>query len=146
MPEGSMNQNLAVSTGPLPASRKVYVPGKLHPEIRVPFREIDLSPSAKEPAVRVYDSSGPYTERNVTTDIAVGLLPVRAAWIAARGDVEASRGREVRPEDNGLKPGEASKVAEFNPADRRPLVAKAGRAGTPLAYAPAGLTTPAMGY
>src|SRR6202030_3908246 len=70
MPEGSMNQNLAVSTGPLPASRKVYVPGILHPAIRVPLREIDLSPSAKEPAVRVYDSSGPYTDPTVTTDIA----------------------------------------------------------------------------
>src|SRR6266403_799570 len=146
MPEGSMNQNLAVSTGPLPASRKVYVPGTLHPEIRVPLREIDLSPSAKEPAVRVYDSSGPYTDPNVTTDISAGLPPVRAPWIAARGDVEARPGRAVRPEDNGLKPGETSKVAEFDRADRRPLVAKAGRAVTQLAYARAGIITPEMEY
>jgi phosphomethylpyrimidine synthase len=146
MPEGSMNQNLAVSTGSLPASRKVYVSGKLHPEIRVPLREIDLSPTANEPAVRVYDSSGPYTDPNVTTDITAGLPPVRAAWIAARGDVEASPGRAVRPEDNGLKPGEASKVAEFDRAGRRPLVAKAGRAVTQLAYARAGIITPEMEY
>src|SRR5258708_35136671 len=137
MPEGSMNQNLAVSTGPLPASRKVYVPGILHPAIRVPLREIDLSPSAKEPAVRVYDSSGPYTDPNVTTDISAGLPPVRASLIAARRDREASPGREVRPADNGLKPGDARQVREFYRARRRPLVAKAGRAGTPLAHAPA---------
>src|SRR5258706_256024 len=131
MPEGSMNQNLAVSTGPLPASRKVYVPGILHPAIRVPLREIDLSPSAKEPAVRVYDSSGPYTDPNVTTDISAGLAPVRAPWIAARGDVEASPGREVRPEDNGLKPGEASKVAEFPPPRRPPPPPHPGPARPP---------------
>src|SRR5258708_39922683 len=104
MPEGSMNQNLAVSTGPLPASRKVYVPGILHPAIRVPLREIDLSPSAKEPAVRVYDSSGPYTDPNVTTDISAGLPPVPASWIAARRGVQAIPGREAVPADNGLEP------------------------------------------
>jgi phosphomethylpyrimidine synthase len=146
MPEGSMNQNLAVSTGPLPASRKVYVPGTLHPDIRVPLREIDLSPSAKEPAVRVYDSTGPYTDPAVTTDITAGLAPVRATWIAARGDVQKSPGRAVRPEDNGLKPGEASKVAEFDRAGRRPLVAKPGKAVTQLAYARAGIITPEMEY
>src|SRR3954471_487823 len=146
MPEGSVNPSLAVSTGPLPASRKVYVPGKFHPEIRVPLREIDLSPSAKEPPVRVYDSSGPYTDPTVTTDIAAGLPPLRAPWIAARGDVEASPGRAVRPEDNGLKPGEASTVPEFNRGGRRPLVAKPGKAVTQLAYARAGIVTPEMEY
>src|SRR5260221_7513314 len=146
MPEGSVNPPLAVSTGPLPASRKVYVAGTLPPAIRVRRREIDLSPAAKGPPVRVYDSSGPYTDPTVTTDIAAGLPPVRAKWIAARGDVEASPGRAVRPEDNGLKPGEASKVAEFNRAGRQPLVAKAGRTVTQLAYARAGIITPEMEF
>ena len=127
MLEGSVNPTLAVSTGPLPASRKVYVAGTLHPDIRVPLREIDLSPAAKEPAVRVYDSSGPYTDPTVTTDIAAGLPPVRATWIAARGDVEASPGRAVRPEDNGLKPGEGKKLMDLrNRPDVKPAIDKVG--------------------
>ena len=52
----------SVTTGPLPASTKVFRPGVLHPEIRVPMREIAVHPSAGEPPVTVYDSSGPYTD------------------------------------------------------------------------------------
>src|SRR6185437_4113797 len=79
------------------------------------------------------------TDPTATIDISAGLPPLRAPWIAARGDVEASPGRAVRPEDNGLKPGEASKVAMFDRAGRRPLVAKPGKAVTQLAYARAGI-------
>ncbi len=118
----------------------------MHPEIRVAMREIDLAPSAKEPPVRVYDPSGPYTDPTVTIDIRAGLPPLRAGWIAARGDVEACPGRAVRPEDNGLKPGETSQVPEFDRTGRRPLVAKQGRAVTQLAYARAGIVTPEMEY
>ena len=48
-----------VATGPLPASRKVHVAGRLHPDLRVAMREVDLTPSAGEPPLRIYDSSGP---------------------------------------------------------------------------------------
>ena len=146
MPEGSINHSFSVSTGPLPASRKVHVAGRLHPDIRVAMREIDLTPSANEPAVRVYDASGPYTDPTVTTDIRAGLTPLRAPWIAARGDVEPCPGRAVRPEDNGLKPGEQSQVPEFDRSGKRPLMAKQGRAVTQLAYARAGIVTPEMEY
>ena len=146
MPEGSLSHSFSISTGPLPASRKVYVGGRLHPEIRVPMREIDLSPSAKEPPVRVYDSSGPYTEAGAAIDIHAGLPPLRAPWIAARGDTEECPGRAVRPEDNGLKPGEASQVPVFDRAGRKPLRAKAGKAVTQLAYARAGIITPEMEF
>ncbi|MGH6994169.1 MAG: phosphomethylpyrimidine synthase ThiC, partial [Stellaceae bacterium] len=61
MPEGTLSQNFKVSTGPLPASRKVHVPGALNPDLRVAMREIDLTSAANEPPVRVYDPSGPYT-------------------------------------------------------------------------------------
>ena len=57
-----------VTTGPLPASRKIHVAGRLHPGIRVPLREIALEPSAKEPPVRVYDTTGPYTDPNARID------------------------------------------------------------------------------
>ena len=61
-----------ITTGPLPASRKVYKPGTLYPDIRVPMREIELHPTAGEPPVTVYDSSGPYTDTNVAIDIEKG--------------------------------------------------------------------------
>jgi len=146
MPEGTLSQNFKVSTGPLPASRKVHVPGERHPDVRVAMREIDLTAAAKEPPVRVYDPSGPYTDPAIAIDIRLGLPPLRDAWIRARGDVEEQTGRAVRPEDNGLKSGEVSAVLVFDRAGRRPLRAKPGKAATQLAYARAGIVTPEMEY
>ncbi|MDE2230399.1 MAG: phosphomethylpyrimidine synthase ThiC [Alphaproteobacteria bacterium] len=146
MPEGTLSQEFKVSTGSLPASRKIYVAGERHPELRVAMREIDLTPAAKEPPVRAYDPSGPYTDPAVAVDIRLGLAPLREAWIRARDDVAAQSGRAVRPEDNGLKAGEASAVPVFDRAGRQPLRAKAGKAATQLAYARAGIVTPEMEY
>ena len=91
MPEGSLKQ-LSVSTGSLPASHKIYVSGERHRDLRVPMREIEVAPSAKEPPVRVYDTSGPYTDPAVSIDIAAGLPALRDSWIRARGDVDGHRG------------------------------------------------------
>ncbi len=145
MPEGTLSQNFKVSTGPLPASRKVFVAGERHKDIRVAMREIEVA-GGKEPAVRVYDPSGPYTDPAHAIDIRTGLPPLRDKWIRARGDVEESRGRAVRPEDNGLKPGETSAVPVFDRAGRKSLRAKQGQAATQLAYARAGFITPEMEY
>jgi len=90
-----------VTTGSLPASRKVYVHGVQYPDLRVPVREIDLHPSADEPALPVYDASGPYSDPNVTIDLEKGLARPRTAWVKARGNVEEYEGRNVKPEDNG---------------------------------------------
>jgi phosphomethylpyrimidine synthase len=146
MPEGTLNPSFKVSTGPLPASRKVYAEGERHPDLRVPMREIEVSPTAKEPPVRVYDTSGPYTDPAVAIDIRVGLPPLRQSWIAARGDVEPTAGRIVRPEDNGLRADETSDVPQFDRAGRRPLRAKGSAAATQLAYARRGIVTPEMEY
>jgi phosphomethylpyrimidine synthase len=146
MPEGIVNQDFKVSTGPLPASRKVFVPGERHPNLRVAMREIDLSPAAKEKPVRVYDPSGPYTDPAVAIDIRLGLAPLRESWIVGRGDLAPQPARAVRPEDNGLKPGEVTTVPVFDRANRQPLKAKAGHAVTQLAYARAGIVTPEMEY
>ncbi|MBT4463111.1 MAG: phosphomethylpyrimidine synthase ThiC, partial [Rhodospirillaceae bacterium] len=61
-----------VTTGPLPSSRKVYTAGNIHPDIRVPMREIDLHETAGEPPVKVYDTSGPYSDPNAHIDINTG--------------------------------------------------------------------------
>jgi len=136
--------NPQITTGELPGSRKIYVDGSLHPDIRVPMREISVHPTAGEPPLPVYDSSGPYTDPDVLTDIRQGLAPLRQAWIAARGDVEDYEGRAVKPEDNGFVEGDRL-TPEF-PLKRRPLRGKDGKAVTQLAYARAGIVTPEMEF
>ena len=135
---------LTVTTGALPASAKVHVPGVIHPEIRVPMREIALHPSAAEPPLRVYDSSGPYTDAGAAIAIERGLPRLRESWIAARGDSESYAGRQTRPEDNGFAEGDRL-TPEFG-VRHRPLRARDGRAVTQLAYARAGIITPDMEF
>ena len=92
----------------LPNSRKVYVPGQRHPELRVPFREISLAPTktmsgemeTNEP-VRVYDTSGPWGDADQSVDVTEGLPALRSRWIRERGDVEEVDGREAKPIDDG---------------------------------------------
>jgi phosphomethylpyrimidine synthase len=146
MPEGTAAKPFTVSTGPLPASRKIHIAGEHYPEIRVAMREIDLDPSAGEPPVRVYDPSGPYTDPAALIDIEAGLKPIRQAWILGRGDVEPYQGRGIRPEDNGLKAGEIGNMREFPQNGRQPLRAKPGKNVTQLHYARAGIITQEMEY
>src|SRR5690606_38891486 len=90
------------------------------------MREILLEPSSGESPVRVYDTSGPYTDPNASIDIGKGLPELRAAWLRARGDVEEVAQREVRPEDNGqLGPGRSGRRPAFPHA--RPDVRRARR-------------------
>ncbi|HOP20625.1 MAG TPA: phosphomethylpyrimidine synthase, partial [Amphiplicatus sp.] len=133
-----------VTTGPLPASRKVYVAGDLFPDIRVPVREIDLHPSANEPAVPVYDPSGPYTDPAVKIDVEKGLGALRREWVIERGGVEEYQGRAVKPEDNG---GAAGKylAREFSNL-RAPLRGLTGKPVTQLEFARAGIITREMEY
>ena len=133
-----------VTTGPLPASRRVWQTGKRHPDIRVPMREIDLHPSSGEPPVTVYDSSGPYTDPDASISIEAGLPRVREAWVAARGDTEQYQGRYVRPEDNGF--AEGSRLTPEFPVRHEPRRATGGRAVTQIAYARAGIITPEMEF
>src|SRR5205085_3896870 len=92
----------------LPNSKKVYFAGKIHPDIRVPFREISLAPTKtmsgeieiNEP-VRVYDTSGPWGDPQFHCDVTQGLPALRAKWVRDRGDVEEIEGRKVTPIDDG---------------------------------------------
>lgn len=131
-------------------SRKVYVEGS-RPDIQVPMREISLSPTTgsfgdeENQPVRVYDTSGPYTDANADVDILKGLKPLRATWIRERGDTEEYEGREIRPEDNGYKSKE--KASHSYPGlKRKPLRAKKGQNVTQLHYARKGIITPEMEF
>lgn len=132
-----------------PASKKVYVEGS-RPDIRVPMREITLSPTKTETGiienepVRVYDTSGPYTDPDFQPDIQKGLLPLRKRWILERGDVEEYEGRPVKPEDNGFRNEKQSEITL--PFERKPLRAKKGKTVTQMHYAKRGIITPEMEF
>jgi len=154
------------SSEQLPKSRRVYVPGQLHPQLRVPMREVELMPTktvsgrieVNEP-VRVYDCSGPWGDPEFRGEIAQGLPALRREWILARGDVEEYEGRSVQPIDDGYLSEQHRGLAQAmrqDPTDfklatsnlklRQPLRAKPGRIATQLAYARAGIITPEMEF
>ena len=81
--------------------------------LRAPFREVKLEDSADEPPVRLYDTSGRYTEDDVRADVTAGLPRLRAAWIRARGDVEEYDGREIKLEDNHRAAGDKDACPVF---------------------------------
>src|SRR6266540_680315 len=96
------------SSETLPNSRRVFAAGNIHKDVRVPMREIQLTPTksfngrieANEP-VSIYDTSGPWGDPNYKASVEEGLPAFRAMWIRARGDVEEYDGRPVRPIDDG---------------------------------------------
>jgi phosphomethylpyrimidine synthase len=92
---------LADARAPFPGSHKTHLPGAL-PGVAAPMREITLTNGER---VSVYDTSGPYTDPAASIDVRRGLAPVRAGWIAARGDCEPYAGRDVTAEDDGRHGG-----------------------------------------
>jgi phosphomethylpyrimidine synthase len=129
-----------VTTGPIIGSRKVYAAPKDRADLRVPFREIGFS-DPKEPPVRVYDPSGPYTESAVRIDLAKGLAPVREKWIAGRGFAR-SQGRAIKPEDNGNVSNDH--LAPLCPAKRKLRAGNPGQLVTQFEFAREGIVTEEM--
>ncbi len=150
------------SSDVLPASRKVYLEGQLHPDVRVPMREISLASTkdfngrvVENEPVRVYDTSGPWGDPDVACDSSNGLPALREKWILDRGDVECVEGRSVLPMDDGYLSGkhaefasqaERNRLVEFPGLKRQTLRAKAGKTVTQYAYAKAGIVTPEMEF
>ena len=132
-----------VTTGALPASRKVYEPVPGRPDILVPLREIALTDPTM-PYLRVYDPSGPYTEAGVTIDLDAGLPTIRAPWVRARDGIAPYAGRSVRPEDNGDVTED--RLVPPCPANRQPLRGSAGKMVTQYEFARAGIVTEEMIY
>ncbi|TDN40070.1 phosphomethylpyrimidine synthase ThiC [Hymenobacter sp. UV11] len=147
-------QQTLVERQPLTGSRKIYVPGKLHPNIRVAMREIALAdterkfdfgfPSETNPPVTVYDTSGPYTDPNIEIDLKKGLPRLRESWILERGDVEQLPGTtsdygKQRAADNSLDHLRFEHIAA-------PLRAKPGANVSQMHYAKQGRITPEMEY
>jgi phosphomethylpyrimidine synthase len=149
----SLNEKSISIMSSFPGSKKVYVEGS-RSDIKVPMREIALSPTIgtlgeeNNPSVRVYDTSGPYTDSNYSVDITKGLPALRSNWIQERSDVEEYEGRDIMPEDNGYQdhndPRTNHKV--FPGLKRNPLRAKKGGNVTQLHYAKKGIITPEMEF
>ena len=133
----------AVTTGAIAGSRKVYSSPDGQPHISVPFREIVLAPSANEAPLRLYDTSGPYTEANAAMDLAAGLPGVRGPWLAGRGLATAAP-RAVKPEDNGYVP--ADRLVPACPAERTLFEGRDGHHVTQYEFARAGIITEEMIY
>lgn len=133
----------SVTTGPITGSHKVYSSPDGHPDIVVPFRQIVLDPSANEPPLNLYDTSGPYTETNAAIDLSAGLPLVRAPWLATRG-FAAATARAVKPEDNGFVPQD--RLVPECPAPQTLYEGRDGQHVTQLEYARAGIITQEMIY
>ena len=140
-----------ISTDPLPGSRKIYVEGS-RPDLRVPMREIDQSPTRQSgdgslkdnPPITVYDTSGPYTDPEVAIDIEAGLAPLRGDWIRERGDVNEradslSTFARERLALSGLDPIRFKR-------NRSILEATSGSRVTQMHYARRGEVTPEMEF
>jgi phosphomethylpyrimidine synthase len=140
-----------LTTKPFPASRKVYVTGS-HPSIRVPMREITLTPTQgpngeiprPNPPVTVYDPSGPYTDSNVSINVRQGLHPLRREWVFGRNDVEELS--EVSSIYGRKRSTDTSLDAIRFALSRKPLRAKSGMNVTQMHYARKGIVTPEMEF
>ena len=156
-----------------PNSEKVYISGHQHPDLRVPLREISLSVSnhksmtngngsangdkptiePPKPKIRVYDTSGPWGDQQVTSDVRKGLEPLRLGWIQKRNDVETYHGRTTKPQDNGYRTERQMEsnrkngnLERFEGKSREPLRAKSGHNVTQMHYARRGIVTPEMEF
>ena len=131
----------SVTTGPITGSQKVFSSPPGRPDMAVPFREVALAPAAREAPMRLYDTSGPFTDPATVIDLEAGLPPIRAPWIGGRGFAEVAR-REVRPEDNGFASGD--RLVPPCPAEMRVLRAAPAQMVTQLEFARAGIVTDEM--
>ncbi|WP_396634386.1 phosphomethylpyrimidine synthase ThiC [Maribacter sp. R86514] len=141
-----------ITRKPFPNSKKIYVPGKLYPEVKVAMREITLTDTIdsmtkkktpNEP-VTVYDTSGPYTDPNIAIDVHAGIERIRENWIRERGNVEeldtfSSKYCNERLNDKSLDHMRFKLL-------KKPLRAKKGENVTQLHYAKKGIITPEMEY
>ncbi|MGZ4553719.1 MAG: phosphomethylpyrimidine synthase ThiC [Mycobacteriaceae bacterium] len=136
-------QDQPTTTGTaFPGSRKTYLQGT-RPDLRVPMREVMLSTGD---SVVLYDTSGPYTDTALRTDIRLGLPALREAWIAERADTAPYEGRPVQPVDNGLKVDDTRNLDSRFSGTRKPRRGLPGHTVTQLAYARAGQVTPEMEF
>lgn len=145
-------QDTIISTTPFPSSKKIYVSGAIHPQVKVAMREVELSDTVDSitgkrtvnQPVTVYDTSGPYTDPSKEINVHNGIEPIREQWVLDRGDVEeldsfSSEYCNKRLNDSSLD------HLRFNHL-RKPKRAKKGKNVSQMYYAKQGIITPEMEY
>ncbi len=144
------NHPHAISTGPLTGSKKIFLQGS-RPDLRVPVREITLSDTRLKddgvehnPTVRVYDTSGPYTDENAHIDVSAGLPKMRQAWIDARADTQPLS-EPSAPYSRQRAQNIALEQFRFN-GQHQPRIARANANVTQMHYARQGIITPEMEF
>jgi phosphomethylpyrimidine synthase len=154
---------MTTSDSSYPNSRRIYVKGKTHPDLRVSLREIRQTPTRlpdgrteENASVPVYDTSGPWGDPEFQGEVVAGLPPLRRAWIFDRRDVEEYEGRPTLPVDDGylsashvenaMRNNRRGKLELFPGLKRPPLRASEGHPVTQLWYARRGIVTPEMEY
>ena len=152
MSKASQDGLAVLTTAPHPSSKKVYVQGS-RPDLKVPMREVSLAPTSgrfgdeDNPPFRLYDTSGPYTDPSIETDVRRGLPALRRDWILERDDTEEYDGRRAIAGDNGQQPQNGGNNGQlFQGLKRRPLKARPGRAVSQMHYARKGIITPEMEF
>ena len=136
-------------TRPIPGSRKIHVAGS-RADLRVPMREVAQSDTPlafgaeKNPALALYDTSGPYTDPEARVDLTAGLEPLRARWIGQRGDCASLSG--LSSEFGRRRASDPKLDAVRFPRARNPLRAIAGANVTQMHYARRGIVTPEMEF
>ena len=138
-------EDLAIQgQNPFPASKKVYAPGS-RDDIKVPFREVVLTPTSgrfgqeDNAPLKIYDTSGPYTDSAARLHLGQGLPALRRPWILERGDVEEYPGAPVAYKGK-------DRSQPFPGLTRNPLRGRSGRPVTQMHYARQGIVTPEMEF
>ena len=152
IPEDFINKTSQLSddvTQPFTGSKKIYITGS-RPDIRVPMREVTTTPTHTDSGIEenapitVYDTSGPYTDPEVSIDLLKGLPDVRATWIEERGDTEQLEGPSSA---FGIQRQNDPELAKLRFEHiRAPRKAKSGKNVTQMHYAKKGIITPEMEY
>lgn len=145
------------SSDQFPNSRRTYVPGEIFPDIKVPFREVELANTKlpngdveKNEPVRIYDTSGPWGDPDIETRVENGLPALRTSWILKRDDVESYEGRVTKPQDNGylsakLEASARNPLKQF-PTTKKQILRAKNHPVTQLWYAQQGIVTPEMEF
>lgn len=133
-----------ITRDPFPNSQKIYVKGELHKDVNVAMREIIVDEDGKSPhSYPTYDTSGAYTDPDISIDIKKGLPKIREKWVIDRNDV--SYASEFSSTYTNIQRGK-NELIPLTFLNRKPLVAKDENNVTQMHYAKKGIITPEMEY
>ena len=142
------NKTSVLTVGPYEESEKVYLKGKIYPDIRVPMRKVNLDKKANPNYLYLYDTSGIYTEitNNKNLKISNGLGDIRYKWIKERKEIEKYLGRKINSKDNGFRKINSKILKPFRKKNNNCFRANKNKGITQLYFAKKGVVTEEMEF